>query len=426
VFTIQTAQNQDYGSLQRVNWQGVEVQKVNDTTLIFKLKTKYAQFLNNFTIAILPQHIWKDIRPINFSASEYNIKPIGSGPYMFSKLEKDSSGSITNYELVSNKNYYDGRPYIDTLNLKFYDSEDMMIAGYNNNEIQNLSFVSPRNINKIKFKQRLDIKQIKLPRYFGIFFNQSQSKILENKNVRLALSHATNRQALVDTILAGNGAVISSPLIENVLKMPDDAVKYDFDIEKAKAILTADGWTAKDEKGILKKGDKRLTIKITTSTFPELADIANMIKEQWTAVGAEVTVDILPAAQLQQSIKDRAYEALLFGEILNLDPDPFSLWHSSQKRDPGLNLALYDNPVADSILEGARQILNPESRMAKYDEFQKIVTADAPAIFLYNPYYVYPLSTDIKGFEANVISMPSDRFADIEHWYIKTKRVGKN
>src|SRR3989338_6242127 len=83
VFTIQTAQNPDYGSLQRVNWQGVEIEKVNDVTIIFKLKERYAQFINNFTIRILPGHVWRDVKPVNFGLSDMNLKPIGSGPYKF-------------------------------------------------------------------------------------------------------------------------------------------------------------------------------------------------------------------------------------------------------------------------------------------------------------------------------------------------------
>ncbi|HVZ11381.1 MAG TPA: ABC transporter substrate-binding protein [Candidatus Paceibacterota bacterium] len=424
VFTIQTAQNADYGSLQRINWQGVEVQKVNDATVIFKLKTKYAQFLNNFTIGILPKHIWENVKPINFGVSDFNLKPVGSGPYIFSKLQKDDLGRIKSYELVANKNYYDGRPYIDTITLKFYDTEDQMIDAYNNNDIQNLSYISPRNIKKLKFKQRLDIKTIDLPRYFGVFFNQTANPILADKNVRLALNYGTDRQALVDNILNGNGNVIYSPLIENVLGIGDDITKYAYDPAQAQTILEAAGWT-KGSDGILRKNNAPLAVHITTSTFPELADIANLLKDQWSALGVQVTVDVLAAPQLQQVIKERSYEALLFGEILNLDPDPFSLWHSSQTKDPGLNLALYSNTTADGILESARQTLNPADRAKKYDDFQKLVIADAPVVVLYNPVYLYPQTSAIKGFDASVISMPSDRFSNIESWYIDTKRVGK-
>ena len=131
------------------------------------------------------------------------------------------------------------------------------------------------------------------------------------------------------------------------------------------------------------------------------------------------------AAIQQEYIKTRNYQALLFGEILSADPDPFAFWHSSQKKDPGLNLALYDNQKADKLLEEARQELSPDIRAQKYQEFQKILLDDLPAIFLYNPNYLYPISAKIKGADIQKIFLPNQRFCQIEDWYLKTKRTPK-
>jgi len=427
IYTIQTAQNADYGSPQRINWQGVTIQKINDTTVMFKLNNKYAQFLNNLTLGILPKHIWGAVQPINFASADYNLKPIGSGPYVFNKLQKDNLGQMQFYQLVANKDFYDGQPYIDTVIIKFYESEDAMITAYNSNTIQNLSLISPQNLNKLKFKQRLNITELKVPRYFAVFFNQSQNPILASKNVRLALNYATDKQAIIDTVTGGKGATIYSPLIESVLDVDQDITKYTYDINQAKTILVADGWTSTDSAGFLQKGSgknqARLTIHVTTSTLPELVQIANIIKDQWGKAGVEVIVDTLATPQLQQAIKDRSYQSLLFGEILDLDPDPFSFWDSSQTQKLGLNLALYNNKTVDSLLGDARQSLNPLERAKKYDDFQKIVISDAPAVFLYNPLYLYPKTTDIHGMNTTVISAPADRFINIEKWYINTKRV---
>ena len=120
IFTIRTAQNPDYGSSQRINWQGIDIEKIDNYKLLFKLKNKYAQFLNNLTLPMLPEHIWANVKPINFALSEFNIKPIGSGPYQFKKFQKDALGRIHLYELTVNKNFYDGKPFIKKIHLKFY------------------------------------------------------------------------------------------------------------------------------------------------------------------------------------------------------------------------------------------------------------------------------------------------------------------
>lgn len=408
IFTIQTAQSPDYGSPERLNWQGVEMERIGDHALIFKLKNKYAQFLNNLTIKILPKHLWQDIKPINFAFSELNLKPIGSGPYKFVKLKKDKNGRIISYNLSANKNHYDGRSFIDEVELLFFGSEDELIENYNKNDLDGMAFVSSKNLKRVKFKQRLSVDQLKIPRYFAVFFNQNQSKTLSDKNVRLALNYGTDKNALITNLLEGNGVAINSPLSSDLFETKDDLNKYPYDIAKAKELLA---------------GKDKMTLKLATSSWPELASAANLLKEQWSQLGIEVNVEVMQTPELQQVIRERDYEMLLFGEILTPDPDPFSLWHSSQKRDPGLNLALYDNKTADTLLEEARVILNPSERMKKYESFQKTLVDDAPAVFLYNPYYLYPQTKQIKGSDTKIISMPSDRFANINKWYMETKRV---
>ena len=434
VFTVQTAQNPDYGSLQRINWQGVDAEVVDNHTVILKLKNKYAQFLNNLTLNILPRHIWQDVKPVNFALSDFNLKPIGSGPYKFKKLKKDDTSRIKSYELESNKSFYDGRPYINKIELKFYDSEDEMLNEYNKNSMENMAFVSANNLKKVKFKKRLNIEELKLPRYFGIFFNQNEAKILSDKNIRLALSYGTDKKDLINKILDGKGVETNSPIIGDVLGITGDIKTYDYNVDKAKKFLADSGWGNPDDKGILSKTEKakskkdtpaseKLTLHLTTPTWSELANVANLLKEQWAKIGVELIVETLPTQNLQRAIKERSYQMLLFGEILNIDPDPFSLWHSSQKRDPGLNLALYNNKSVDDLLEKARQTLNPLERMKQYQDLQKLIIEDAPVVFLYNPLYLYAQTHNIKGFNNKIISMPSDRFSNVEKWYINTKRI---
>ncbi len=425
LFTIQTAQNPDYASPQRVTWEGVQVSKANDTTILFKLPYKYAQFLNTLTLGILPEHLFKNVTPSNFTLSELNLKPIGTGPYVFEKFRKDKLGRIISYELAANDHFYTGRPYIDGITFKFYASEDEMLDAYNRNQVQSVAYISAGNLKKLRFQGRLNVRQVKLPRYYALFMNQTQSKALADKNVRLALNYGTDRATILTTTLGTNGILANSPMLGTILDINPAVKTYEFDQEKAKEVLSTAGWVVGDD-GIRTKNKERLAVRITTSTWPELAQVAGIIREQWKALGVDVTVDTLPIVQLQQAIKDRAYQILLFGEILSVDPDPFILWHSSQKRDPGLNLALYDNASADTLLEEARQTLNPLERAKKYDDFQKIVIEDMPAIFLYSPSYLYGQARSIKGFSTQIISMPSDRFSDVEHWYIDTQRSFKD
>jgi len=177
-----------------------------------------------------------------------------------------------------------------------------------------------------------------------------------------------------------------------------------------------------------KKPNKTLDLKFSLITVdqPQLVEIAEELKQQWKLLGVEVEIKKFPISQLEQEfIKPREYEALLFGEVLGAIPDLFPFWHSSQKIDPGLNLAIYENEKADKLLEEIRKSSDLQERTEKLTLFQNILIQDAPAIFLYCPDYIYLLSQEIKGVNVKKIVDPSKRFSGIENWYIKTKRVWK-
>lgn len=431
VFTIITAQNSDYASTQRINWQGVDVSKNGDRTVVFKLKNRYAQFINNTTIGILPKHIWENVKGSNFALSDNNLKPIGAGPYQFSKIKRDASGTIKSLELIAFEKYAGNSPYIDKITFTFYDSEQASINGYNNGDVNGLSFISAEKLDTLHGGQ-FQVQHLHLPRYFAVFLNQNRSKALSDKQVRLALNYATDKQAMVNNVLKGNGTMVNSPLLPGIINVPDDVVKYSFDVEKAKSLLDSAGWKpgsdrirSKDIKTNGKTETVPLEIEITTSSWPELLAVANTIKSQWERIGARVTIKSLSVPEVQQAIKERDYTALLFGEVLGLDPDPFSFWHSSQKHDPGLNLALYDSKDADKFLEDARQTLDPAARKAKYDQLQKIIVGDAPVVFLYSPDYLYIQPKNIKGNQAQIIAVPANRFDTVQEWYIDTQRKKK-
>jgi len=168
-------------------------------------------------------------------------------------------------------------------------------------------------------------------------------------------------------------------------------------------------------------------LKLTLTTIDQsmLVQTAEILKTQWERVGFSVEIRTLSVQDLKPEIKDRSYDSLLYGEALGMLFDPYPFWHSSQKIDPGSNLSKYDNKDADQLLKDGRETLDDEAKQQKYEEFQNILIKDAPAVFLYNSGYVYVINSRIKGIETKKIVDPSKRFADIEDWYIKTKRAWK-
>lgn len=441
IFTIDLIQNPDYRSPLRFNWQGVKTEKIDDQTFKFTLNNKYAPFLNNAVIGVLPKHILGAVSSKNFTLHEFNLNPVGNGPYVLKKLERDKKGNITSARLIKNDLYHLANStggkgaLIEEIIVRFFGSEEALIASYNRKESDGVSLISASSMEKISAAK--NVNNLNLPRYFAVFFNTNQSKALADKNVRLALNHATDKERIVNEVLKGHGYAVNSPLLPGALGYAENAGVFDYSPEKAVEILEKSGWkvpaeSSPDTSAIREKkiaDDKeptKLEINLTTTEWPDLINAANILKEEWEKIGARVSLNVVSVPDMQQDIiKPRKYEALLFGEILTYDPDPFAFWHSSQKKDPGLNLALYNNRNADKLLEEARQTLSGEERAVKYREFQKLLNEDAPVVFLYSPSYIYVASPKLKGMEIKNIPTPAWRFADAQNWHLKTQRVKK-
>lgn len=424
IFTINLIQNPEYQSPLRSTWQGVRVDKIDDRRLTLTLNLPYKPFLENTTIGILPKHFWENIKPQNFALAELNIKPIGAGPYKIKKIIKDSAGSIRSLELKRNTNYHTN-VFVDKITFRFFQSEDNLISAFRRGDIDSLSLFSPKTKNQIKNKEN-DLNIIKMPRYFAVFLNEKNNDILGDIKIRQALSYLAPREKIIAEILEGEAVIQDGPLSPWFLPDNIDYSKFSFNKERAEEILSDAGWGDKNKDGIREKKDTLLEFTLTTTDWPELTQVASMLQASWLEAGFKVNLDIIPVNTIQQqTIRPREYEALLFGEVLGVDPDPFSFWHSSQVNDPGLNLSLYKNTKVDDLLESARQTINKEKQLDKFIELQQIITKDIPAIFLYSPSYLYILPEKIKGFATELVGTPSQRFENINNWYIKTKRTLK-
>jgi len=168
---------------------------------------------------------------------------------------------------------------------------------------------------------------------------------------------------------------------------------------------------------------KSLEFKLTTLDQPELLNLANLLKNYWQAVGVKVDINAVSATDLKPIIKNRSYDALLYGEALGSEPDLYPFWHSSQVIDPGLNLSMYESKNIDRLLQEARETMSSTTKEQNLEQLQDTIISDAPVLFLYNPNYTYWVSKSVKGVDAQKIIDPAKRFETVTNWHIKTHRV---
>jgi peptide/nickel transport system substrate-binding protein len=427
VFTIKAIKDPESRSSSTA-WQGVEVQKFNEYTVIFELKNPYSFFEENLKQRIIPEHIFSVIPLANLYLSDYNFQPIGTGPFIFDKFEKSKNGFINYYAFKANENYFQGRPYVDSYTVKFYKSEPEAIKAFNSRQIDLYTGISSKNLENID--RNFGEKDVSLARYYAIFFNQSISKVLADKNVRYALNYATDRQELIERVFNGKSEEIDGPILSDMIGY-EPSLNWEFSLEKANDILAKNGWKDNDNDGILEKKLVKDSNNLTPFSFrlvvPEsagLIETASILKDQWAKIGCRVEIQIVSAKELQSNyLEPRVYDALIFGNMLNYNPDPFPFWHSSQKLNPGFNLALYENSGADKVLEELRQIFDLDKQTEDLKKFQSFVFSDSPAIFLFNPYYIAVSLSNLNLGDMAKLNSLSDRYYDVSHWFLKTKRV---
>ncbi len=423
-FTVRAIQDPAYKSPLRANWQGVGATVTDRYTIVFSLKKPYFGFLENLSVGILPRHIWENIAPDKFTLADYNLsQPIGAGPYLFDEMDKDAQGNILSFHLESNTEHFAGVPNIDRVTFRFYPDEDSLLEAFNRQEIMGIHSISQERAEEVLTKGSATLYEFSLPRLFSVFLNTNKSVALAYDEVREALALATDRQAIIDDVLGGRGRVATGPFLPFVQGYAEGGVG--FDVGRANALLDEKGWKLGDS-GRRSKDGTELVFNLTVPDWPELMRTADMLREQWQKIGVITEVKVLSQADLQQnSIRPREYEALLFGQGSMLDPDPYSFWHSSQKNDPGLNLAFYENKDVDAILSDAREMTDTGKRLEAYQKFQSIIASEHPAVFLYSPSYLYAVSNRVRGITARPINVPSARLSSIASWYIETKRVKK-
>jgi peptide/nickel transport system substrate-binding protein len=284
-------------------------------------------------------------------------------------------------------------------------------------------------------------------RTFGIFFNHNKQPVFLFDEVREALNEAAPKRAIVGEILRGYGTILTAPLPPHVVEAVTAAAPRDEEsetgedetqvededrppvnhIERAQRILEDAGWERNDNDiYVLDRDDELTTLSLTLSTVstPELLQAAERVAASWRDMGAQVELKVFEPSDLTQSvIRPRRYDALLFGMVVGHELDLYAFWHSSQRNDPGLNIAQLADIEADAWLEKMRTEHDAEARAELYQAFLERVEEEVAAVFLYAPDFIYVVNDRIHNVTVHPISERCERFDTIHTWHIQTDHV---
>ncbi len=391
------------------------VEALDPYTVKVTYKEPFAPALEYWGMGILPKHVLegKDV-----TKEEYNRNPVGTGPYKFKEWVTGQK-----IELEAFDGYFEGRPNIDRyvmrvipdsatmfLELKFggLDYMGLTPAQY---KLQANTAYFERNFQKFRYPAFV---------YAYMGYNLLDSKF-KDKEVRRALSHAINKQDIIDGVLLGYGTPATGPFLPGTWPYNPDVNEPEYDPELARKILAEAGWTPRPDGILVKDGEPFRFTVITNQGNNARILIAQIVKNNLKEVGIEVDIKVLEwQAMLHEFIDKKRFEAIILGWTgLAGDPDIYLIWHSSQTREGAFNFISYKNDEVDRLLVEGRQTFDMERRREIYRRIHEILAEEQPYTFLYIPDALPVLHRRFKGVEKAPLGIEYDFI----HWYVPEDRA---
>ncbi|HWQ13040.1 MAG TPA: peptide ABC transporter substrate-binding protein, partial [Roseiflexaceae bacterium] len=391
LFTLRALQGPAFAGDARYSavWRTVLVDRAGERGIRCRLEAPFAPFLSFATFPILPAHLLRDVPPEQWAGVPFSRSPVGTGPYRLAELNAERA------LLAANPAYYGGRPFIDTVELRFVPSPQAALAALTRGEIHGMGFSGAGDLAQLNPPRGVVRRELPLDGYTVLTFNLRQGP-LADVGLRRALALALDKDTLIERALAGQGARLDTPILPGWWAAAPDVQWYPADPSQAADVLDSLGYLRGPD-GFRAREGAPLALTLITDGMQERMAVAQEIARQWGAAGVRVEVQQLDSGQLQARLAAHDFALALHGwQRLGPDPDVLELWHSSQA-ESGLNYAGLQDERIDELLLEARQEADIVTRAALYADFQARWVELAPSITLYQPLFVYDTTAELQG-----------------------------
>ena len=388
-------------------------------TFVYKLKEPNAAFLSSvvggLAHAPLPAHVYGKIDPSQLQHMDFSKSLVTSGPYTLVEWKHDD-----HLKLASNKRWWHGRPYIETIYIKEYPSAQAVLIALQNGDVDTAHFLSTPMWLKLKDDARYN-KIHNEADAFNWFVVNMKHPILSDVRVRKAIMYAWDRQTEADKLFHKEDVVAFSPIAWAMKWAFDPATElaYPHDPEMARKILDEAGWIMGPD-GYRHKNGK--TLEFTTGEIAG-SEIAVKSFEIWQAslkeVGIKTDIRLLEFNVFFDKEKKGEFEVSGGGFGGGSDPDPYIFLHSNAIPPNGLNYGRFSDPQLDKLIEDARKTSDVEKRKQLYREIQKLCVDLVPDFWDNAPYNRNVINKRIHGVEFKKIGSGfSYMMVQEPQWYI--------
>ncbi len=371
-----------------------EPAKTVDTPDRYTVRVTYKRLFQpgfeSWSMGILPEHLLNRERlaaearaagkdPAKFSVRDasFNRRPVGTGAYRFAEWKTDQF-----IRLVRNDDYWEGAPnfreYLIRVIPDLLTTELAFYAG-----TADVYGALPHQVARLRDDPRLHAVQRLALGYTYIGYNMRRP-IFQDVRVRTALGMAIDVDQIIRYVLYGQGERTTGPFPRQVPYYDPDVKPLPYDPEAAARLLAEAGWRRNAE-GILEKDGKPLAFTLITNTGNEERKAIMVIAQNaWRRLGIKVdTLELEWAVFIYQRVDKGDFDALVLGWSMDLNPDIFQLFHSSQTEQFQLNFVGYRNPKADDLMIRIRREYDDARQTAMARELHRLIAHDQPYTFLY-------------------------------------------
>jgi len=353
----------------------------------------FAPALASWGFSVMPKHL---LAGKEITTSPLARAPIGTGPYRFKEWKPGEK-----IVLEANDAYWEGRPNIDRIIYRIIPDSATMFLELRAGSVDMMGLEPlqyTRQTDTDAFRKNYNKYRYLASSYTYLGFNL-KLPLFQDKRVRQAISHAVNKQEIIDIVLLGLGKEATGPYKPGTWAYNPDVKRYPFDQARAQALLAEAGWATKGADGILTKGGERLAFTLLTNQGNKTrSKAAEVIQKNLKAVGIDVSIRVVEwAAFLKEFVNPRKFDAVILGWTVPPDPDAFDVWHSSKTGPAELNHVSFKNAEADALIEKGRRTFDQEARRKAYARFQEILAEEQPYVFLFAPDALPIVAARFKG-----------------------------
>ncbi len=384
--------------------------KIDDNTVEFTLKRPILNALAKFSFKIIPKH-----GPENpeFLTREdpFVHKPIGTGPYMLKNITGDHE-----VILVANEDYFQGRPHINKLIAKPFADQNIMSQALMFNAIDMIVLVNPRDIPQIQGDKRFVLQPYNALSYSFFGYNM-RNPLLADKRVRRAITHAVNRQEMLDSFFQGQGTIISGPYAPGSWAYNLDVQPLPYDPEKAIELLSEAGFT-KGADGIMEKDGKKLSLTLKVPIEKESEAVKRVVlafKNYLGKIGVDIQAEFKEWLSWKEDVfRTNDFDVIFASWVFDDSADITSLFHSSEIGPWMNNFGAYANPEVDSLIVESKLTLDHEKRRTIYRKLHSVLADECPYTFLWTLTNYAAYHKKVR----HVAIHPYKFFSFADGWYI--------